>query len=159
YEGRVLRVTAVRDITERKRGETAILEQRRLQEIDRLKTQFINNAAHELATPLTPIKLQSHLLKVGSLGPLNEQQQKAVSVVARNVDQLGLLVRDVLDSARIQGGHIRLSKGDVDLTGILQEAVESLQEAANKQDVELALSAPPQLRLSADPARVTQVMF
>lgn len=158
-DGRMLRVAAIRDLTERKRAEVAIHEQRRLAEMDRMRTQFINNAAHELATPLTPIKLQSHLLSVGSLGPLNEKQQKAVGVVSRNVEQLRLLVSDVLDSARIQGGHMRLHKARVAMGQLVVEAAESFVEAARASGVQLDVRVVRDAEVMGDRARLTQVLF
>jgi PAS domain S-box-containing protein len=153
WGGRTVRVAAVRDISERATN-------RKLKELDRLKTQFINNAAHELATPLTPIKLQSHLLRVGSLGPLNEKQAKAMNVVARNVDHLGLLVKDVLDSARVQGGTLVLRRARTDVVRIVRESAESFHETARGNGVELAVEAPePPVLVDADDARVTQVLF
>ena len=69
-----------------------------LTDLDRLKTRFINTAAHELNTPLTPIRIQLHLLQRAS--GLAPEHRKAVQILDRNVDRLSRLVADVLDAAR-----------------------------------------------------------
>src|ERR1051325_1404957 len=73
----------------------------RLEELNRFRTQFVSNAAHELGTPLTPIKLQIHLLKAAQQGPMAspEAQRKALLILERNIDRLADLVKDILDSA------------------------------------------------------------
>lgn len=166
YRGRMVRVVAARDVTERRRAERAMRERASLQamnehlkEVDRMKTQFINNAAHELGTPLTPIKIQGHLLKTGALGPLTDRQQKALAILSRNVEQLSLLIRDVLDSSRLQAGKLHVEARETDLVLIAREAVESFHEAALEQGVELSFDGPPTLPVQADRARLTQVLF
>jgi PAS domain S-box-containing protein len=160
------RVWSFRDVTKRREAEQALRQQdelqaanERLREMDRLKTQFINNAAHELGTPLTPIKIQALLLNTGKLGPLSEPQRKSVRVLSRNVDQLGLLLRDVLDSARVQAGRLNVSLVPVELDRVVQEAVESFQEPAADQGVALTIEAEPGVIIHADAPRLNQVFF
>lgn len=166
YQGRMARVAAVRNVTEEKRADREARRRAelqaindRLREMDRLRTQFINNAAHELGTPLTPIKIQAHILKAGSLGPLTDRQSHALNILQRNIDHLGLLVRDVLDASRIQGGRLTVAPRDVDLAEVVAPAVESFVEAARQQDVELTFEAERPLPVHADTSRITQVVF
>jgi PAS domain S-box-containing protein len=160
------RVWSFRDITERVKAEKALREQDelqaandRLREMDRLRMQFINNAAHELGTPLTPIKMQAHMLRTEKLGPLSDRQRTSVSVLARNVDQLGLLLQDVLDSARVQAGKIEIKPEPLDLQRIALEAVESFAEPAHDQGIELTLEGHEGVQVAGDAARLTQVLF
>ncbi|GEM_PF-2339076 len=159
------RVWSFRDVTERRRTERALAEQRelqsmneRLREIDRIKTQFINNAAHELGTPLTPIKLQAHMLRSEKLGPLSDRQRTSVSVLSRNVDQLGLLLRDVIDSARVQSGRLDVRPAPTDVRRLAEEAVESFHEAALQEGISLDLEGEAAV-VPADAPRITQVLF
>src|SRR5581483_11905027 len=164
YEGRAMRVVAVRDVTERKRAERALLEKAalqatndRLREIDAMKTQFINNAAHELGTPLTPIKLQAHLLR--SDAALTAKQRRSVDVLNRNVDHLSLMVRDLLDASRLQAGRLSLEPRPVDVARLVEEAAESFAEAARQAGVDLRARAEGPLVVKADAPRVTQVLL
>lgn len=165
WEGRTVRVAAVRDLSERQKAERAIREREalamqneRLREMDSLKSRFINNAAHELGTPLTPIKLQAHLLKLGGLGDLNDRQRRAIDVLTRNVDHLGLMVKDLLDASRVQSQELRLARKPVDLDHVLREAVESFVQGGTT-GVAIRYEGAPGLTVDADAARMTQVAF
>jgi PAS domain S-box-containing protein len=156
----------MRDVTERKRAEAErmanvekLKELERLKEEDRFKTQFINIAAHELNTPLTPIKLQVHLLKTGKAGPLDPEQTKAVTILERNVDRLAQLVADVLEVARMQAGRLGVEKQTIDLNRLVLEAVESFQAAANNGGLEIHARLSPDLTVEADAKRINQVLF
>lgn len=159
YHGRMVRVVAARDVTERKQRVALQASNDQLRELDRMKSQFINAAAHELNSPLTPIKLQSHLLRVGSLGPLNEKQQRAVGVVARNADHLTHLVRDVLDSARVQGGRLAIERAPLDVRRLVEDARESFEEAARIAGVRIVTETAAAAEVPADAKRVNQVLF
>ncbi|MCA1812508.1 MAG: PAS domain S-box protein [Halobacteriales archaeon] len=154
-----------RDLTERRRAEEqrvasmeALKELERLKEIDRFKTQFINMAAHELNTPLTPIKLQVDLLRQGT-GELTPQQQKSLDILDRNIQRLTQLVQDVLEVARLQAGRLGIDRRPMDLNRIVLEAAESFQEPARQAGVALQTHLNPDLRLEGDAKRLTQVMF
>jgi len=166
YQDRIVRVTAVRDVTERRKMEEADrlamerqMEITRLQEVDRIKTRILNTASHELNTPLTPLKLQLHLLASTNLGPLTERQERAVQVLQRNVDRLGELVQDVLDVARLQGGGFRIQPRPLDMAEVVAEAVDAFGEAARTQGIELRAQVEGPLPVTADRNRLVQVLF
>jgi PAS domain S-box-containing protein len=166
-QGRPLRVLGtVQDITERARAEQErrLAEQRlqeleRLQEMDVFKTQFLNTAAHELSTPLTPIKLQLEMLRTTRAEELSADQRRVVDILQRNVDRMAQLVQDILEAARLQAGRLSVVKEPVDLQALLAEAVESFQAPALQRGVAVELRAPQGLRVDGDPKRLAQVLL
>lgn len=135
------------------------LEVERLRELDRFKTQFINAAAHELNTPLTPLRLQVHMLE--KLGRTEDVQARgrAVRILSRNVDRMALLVQDMLDVARLQSGRLMLSRGAVDVAQLVREAAETYQAPAEARRVTLRLEGSPALVANLDGKRVSQILY
>ena len=130
-----------------------------LRELSEMKTRFINTAAHELNTPLTPIGLQLHMLRSGMLGPMTDRQAKAVDLIGRNLERLSHLVGDVLDAARLQAEHMRLVRKPTQVRRICEDAGELLRPQAEAAGVALAIEPGPDTVLLADTQRVTQVVF
>jgi len=156
----------LRDVSERKHAEEATaaaasreVELETLRKMNSFKTQFLNTAAHELNTPLTPLRLQLHLLKAESMGPLNERQAKAVALLDRNVNRLSGLVGEILEVARLQSGRIRITPSAVEVDAVVDEVIESFNETARKVGVGLAFEGTPGLTVMADRNRCTQVLF
>lgn len=143
---------AVREVEER--GEL-----RRLKETNEFKTQILNTTAHELNTPLTPVRLQLHLLKSGALGALQARQERAVGIVDRNVERLSFLINDILDVARLESGRVDVNPRPIRLAEALMDGVESFEETAARVGVALALEADEGLIVNADPERVMQVLY
>ncbi|MFA5943250.1 MAG: PAS domain-containing sensor histidine kinase [Candidatus Thermoplasmatota archaeon] len=165
-EGERLVMAAVRDITERRRMEKERQEGRdrqreleHLREVDQFKTTFLNTAAHELRTPLLPIKAQFHLLKRRLAESPDPETKVNVQILDRNIVRLASLVEDLLDAARYQAGRVVLQVEDSDLFLLLDEAVASFRQVAKDRSLTLELrkSGPGRLRL--DPRRVTQVLY
>lgn len=136
-----------------------LAEIEKLREMGQFKTRILNMAAHELNTPLTPLRLQTHLLLSGSLGGLEARQRHAVEVVDRNVNRLATLVQEILDVARLQGGHLKVVAAPVDLAGAVGEAVDSFAETARRLSINLAVQAEPGLAVQADRGRLLQILF
>jgi signal transduction histidine kinase len=164
--GEVVYTGILRDVTERKRTEEATqaatsreAELETLRKMNAFKTQFLNTAAHELNTPLTPLRLQLHLLKAESMGPLNDRQTKAVALLDRNVTRLSSLVGEILEVARLQSGRVRLNPTVVEVDAVVDEVIESFNETARKVGVGLAFEGTPGLSAQADRNRFTQVLF
>jgi PAS domain S-box-containing protein len=163
--GKRRRVGVVQDVTDLRRAERerAASEERarelqRLKDLDAFKTQFINTAAHELGTPLTPIRLQLDLLQTRGQA-LDERQRRGLAIVSRNVDRLAQLVQDVLEVARLQAGRLSLDVRPVEVQPLLADAVESFQEPARQSGVALELRAPAGLMVNGDARRLTQVVY
>ena len=67
----------------------------RLEDLDRLKDEFIQNVSHELRSPLAIVRGYVEMLEMGQLGELHPEQQKAVAVIARRTRMLSELVQDI----------------------------------------------------------------
>lgn len=114
------------------------------QQLDQAKTDLVNNAAHELNTPLTPMRVHLHLLREGSHGPLLPQQQRAVEVLDRNLERLIELVRSIVLVAQLQSGRLKAGALTVRLDQLAARLIDtSLGEAARERGVEIRLALEP----------------
>lgn len=164
-DGQPLRASGTtQDITDRKQAEDARLEVirkeaevGRLQELARMRMEFLNAAAHDLKTPLTPLRLQMATLR--TWGGLDGERLKGVALMERNVTRLQTLVDDMLDAARLQSGRLHLRRQDVALGPLVEEATLAFQEPARQRDLSLHLEPPPPVQVDADPAKSMQVLM
>ncbi|MEK6976750.1 MAG: HAMP domain-containing sensor histidine kinase [Candidatus Thermoplasmatota archaeon] len=148
---------AQRAIGERRREQEA-LELDRLRQLDRFKTEFINAAAHELNTPLTPLRLQVHMLQSSGRIDDAEARARALRILVRNVDRLMQLVQNMLDVARLQSGRSMLERAPVDVALLVRDAVDTYQALAQAKRVTLAVDGPATLVANLDGKRVSQIL-
>ena len=100
------------------------------------KGEFISMIAHELRTPLVPIKGYTEmLLKPEKMGQLNEKQKKSVHAIYRNVKKLESLVDDVLDVYKLDLGKIHLSKKAVMISNMLTNVINDSKSIAEEKQV------------------------
>lgn len=144
---------SLRDMTER----NALID--RLRESDRLKSEFVSTVSHEMRTPLAVIREFSSLLHDGVAGPVNGDQTEFLDTVLRNCDRLTGLVGDLLELAQMKSGKYRMDRQQIDLTPVLERAVQDLEAlaATKKQILRLDVRGPLPDVL-CDPDRVTQVL-
>lgn len=149
-------VGAMEDVTQEREAQAKAREAERLREAARFKTQFLNNAAHELATPLTPL-----LLQLASLRPtLRPEQQRRFELLERNVTRLGRLVEDLLDAARLESGHLKLRIFPTRLDDLAKRAVASFEAQSGDTGVAIILEAPDgPVEVPCDEVRVEQIVF
>ena len=138
-----------RDISERKQFEQA------LRDADRRKDDFLAQLAHELRNPLAPIRYAlAASRKAGTL----EVAQRAQETIERQVAHMSRLLEDLLDVSRITSGRLELKKEDTDLSQVLRNSVETARPLINDKRHEISVNIPPrELRIHADPVRLTQV--
>ncbi|HLE47178.1 MAG TPA: PAS domain-containing sensor histidine kinase, partial [Candidatus Thermoplasmatota archaeon] len=134
-------------------------ELERLKELDSFKTLFINTAAHELHTPLTPLRLNVYALKEGHKGVLNDGQKQVVDVLERNVERLSLLVEEVLNAARLQANKFTITKKPVNLNSLVNETVASFGESAQEAGVSLVYEGAGPCYVLGDERRLGQVLY
>jgi PAS domain S-box-containing protein len=128
------------------------------QEANRMKDDFLAVLSHELRTPLNAILGYARLLRGGMLE--SEQMERALETVERNSRWLAQIVEDVLDVSRIVSGKIRLDVQAVDLPSVIDNAVATVQPAADAKGVRLQTVMDPRApAVSGDPDRLQQVVW
>jgi signal transduction histidine kinase/ActR/RegA family two-component response regulator len=120
------------------------------------KDEFLAVLSHELRTPLTSMLGWLRLLRAGQLGP--DRVAQALEVVERNTRTQAQLINDLLDVSRIIAGKLQLDLYPVDLTPIIEEAVESVRRDAEAKGVVLDLSTVPAAAVLGDPLRLGQIV-
>ncbi|AKJ27234.1 chemotaxis protein methyltransferase CheR [Caldimonas brevitalea] len=147
------------DITERMRSEEELRRlYRELSDADRRKDEFLATLAHELRNPLAPIRNALEILRLKA--PPDPETRWSRDVIDRQARHLTRLVDDLLDIARITRGKIELQQERVELTTIVQGALEAAQPLVQACGHQLTVSLPPQpVWLEADVTRLTQVFL
>ena len=125
---------------------------------NRLKDEFLATLSHELRTPLTAILGWAQLLGDGSLDA--ETTRRAVETIRRNAEIQKQLVEDVLDASRIVAGKLRIEPEEVELLGVVREALDAVRPAASARRVEVTCNFDPQVgTIVGDPHRLRQVVW
>jgi signal transduction histidine kinase len=130
----------------------------RLRELDKLKDEFVSLVSHELRTPLTSIRGYIELLQDDAETSDDEQRRRYLEVVDRNSERLLELVSDLLFLAQIEAGKLGIERGQVDLSKIVDECIETSSPVADSRGVELVARVDRVARLEGDRARLAQVL-
>jgi PAS domain S-box-containing protein len=173
-EGRIVGVVLVfRDVSERRRNETeretAMHERERLlvaeraaraeaERANRLKDDFVAMVSHELRTPLNAILGWTDL----SLKNIDDKDQvvRGLDIIARNTRLQTQLISDLLDISRIVSGKLRLELQSVDLATVLEDAIQTVQHAAEAKRITIERRIDSTIGpMAADPARLEQVVW
>ena len=158
HEGRTLAVTAarleehadggvvwtLRDATERAR-------------LERLKSEFVATASHELRSPLTSIKGFVELLRAGE--GLDDRQREFLDIVLVSTNRLVDLVNDLLDIARLEAGRVEVHRRPVDVAEVLDDVTTLLRGRIDAKHQHLVVEVSPDTpRVLADATRLRQML-
>lgn len=125
-----------------------------LQDANRRKDEFLAMLAHELRNPLAPLRNAGEILR---RQVLDSQAQKVVALITRQVTQLTRLVDDLLDVSRITEGLIELRRAPVDVSSILLQACESVEQLLRQKGHKLSIEEGCRsLYVHGDHARLVQ---
>ena len=125
-----------------------------LKEADRRKDEFLATLAHELRNPLAPIRNALHLLQQR---PAEDPTVRAAQdILGRQVTHMVRLIDDLLDVSRITQGKLELRRQPVELSRVIEQALETSRPHIAQQ-LTVALPSEP-VRLDADPVRLAQVL-
>lgn len=128
-----------------------------LRELDRLRNGFVNMVVHDLRNPLTVIHGFSELLRTGRMGVLSEAQESAVKAIESGADDLRSLVDELLGTAELLNGEVRIDPTRTDVAGLVRDAVARAEAYADGK-VALRVKAPPLAVVNADARRLGQVL-
>ena len=131
----------------------------RLQEVSRLKSEFLATMSHELRTPLNAIIGFSQILLSKAKGPLSGYQQDMLSRVLANGRNLLELINDILAFSKLEAGRLDLDPVQMNLVALAEQTVEELRSLATQK----ALQVEMDIRLSNptivnDIVRVRQIL-
>lgn len=156
----------VHDITDRKLVEeeraVSVLREKelhQLKEMNDFKTQFINMAAHELRTPITPIRMLVHMLRSRAETDKRRKDVDALGVVDRNVQRLERLVEDLLSAARIQSQRMKVDRGPLNLARIIADSTRTFTPVATERGIKLASALDGNIAAYGDGGRISQVLY
>lgn len=131
----------------------------RLQELDRLKSNFLSMVSHELRTPLTTIQGYISFLMTEKSGVLNKAQREYLRISGDSADLLNRLIEDLLDLSKMESGRFKVNLTTVDMANIIDKAILSRRLFADKQGVTLENNIPGDLpSVRADEERIFQVI-
>jgi signal transduction histidine kinase len=108
-----------------------------LEEVARVKSEFLTVASHELRTPISVIRGYQELMAQGSLGPVAGEQKEALEAIGRSVLTLGRIAEDATRMAQIASERMTLSRADVTLGDVIDAAVAEARADAPRRQVHL----------------------
>jgi PAS domain S-box-containing protein len=159
-------LSLVLDVTAREKAEqerAALLVRERdarqlAEEADRLKDEFLATLSHELRTPLTSILGWASMIRNGEVEGANAM--RALETIERNARSQARLIDDLLDVSRIITGNLRLDLNPLNLTPIVEAAVDALRPTADVKDIHFRTEfISADCLVKGDPNRLRQVIW
>lgn len=135
------------------------LEMSRQQQLE-FKNQFLSHVSHELRTPLTSIHQYVTILLDGLAGDITAEQRGHLGTVLKSVNQLGAMVRDLLEATRAESGKIRIERRCVSIGDLIRLAVTMMQAIARDKRVGLEVGVDSTIPfVYGDPDRILEVLI
>ena len=136
------------------------LQNFKLLEASRLKSQFLATMSHELRTPMNAIIGFSQILLRPKFGKLTHQQTDMVERILNNGKNLLMLLNEVLDFSKLEGGRLELKQELFDLTKIINIVVAQMRSLAEAKKLSLRVDIDMQQPLVFnDSVRVRQILI
>lgn len=128
--------------------------------------EFISIVAHELKTPLTPLKSVAQLVRLrmrkarSGEKPLDlDALEKSLATIERQVDRMDRLVTDLLEVSRMGRGTFQLRRAQIDLAASVRSVAQKWTEATAEEGRHtIELDAPPTLLIECDQGRIEQLL-
>jgi len=128
-----------------------------LEELNRLKNEFVSNISHELRTPLASIIGFSETIDSDASMP-DEMKKEFNKIILEEAKRLANLINDVLDISKIEGGKIVLNKTEFDINEVLIKCIEKARTAGAAKHITFSIDVPEEKNLvHADEERITQL--
>ncbi len=109
------------------------------EEVDRMKSEFISLASHQLRTPLSAIKTYSHMLVDGYMGTLTGTQKKSLRTIISATNRMNELISTLLNITRIESGTIAVTPKMVAMDKLADEVLKELSHMADDGNVTVSM--------------------
>ena len=130
----------------------------RLEELDRLKSNFLATMSHELRTPLTSVIGYAEMMAEGLAGPITQEQRDYLATILSKADQLLGMITSVLDVAALETGPLALDRSQLSLADIVASEVATFTSQAGKRGIAIQLEARGDTIVVGDKKKIRQVV-
>lgn len=131
----------------------------RLQELDKLKDDFVSIASHELRTPMTAIRSYAWMALNRADVPLSEKLKRYLSRTLQSTERLINLVNDMLNISRIESGRVEITPTTFNTQQLVDEVFTEIVEKAKEKNLSLQLIKNKVPEIFADSDKVHQVLL
>lgn len=132
---------------------------KKLERLERLKSEFISIVSHELRTPLTAIKNSMDIILSGKAGGLTDAMDKFMNMGRRNVTRLAGIINDLLDLSKIEAGKMDFKFETINIEPVIEYVKSSLEEMAKEKNLVLKTKIEDNCaEIYADLHRLEQVL-
>ncbi len=107
--------------------------------VDRMKSEFISLASHQLRTPLSAIKTYSHMLVDGYMGDVTPTQKKSLRTIISASNRMNELISTLLNITRMEAGSIAVSPKVLSVDKVAEEVLRELSLMASDKDITVRL--------------------
>lgn len=133
----------------------------KLKDLDKLKTEFLSLASHQLRTPLTAIKGYISMVLDGDYGKINKGAKEVIERVFVSSQNLTKVVEDLLDVSKIEQGGMKYEMSEFNLAQLAEEMTHDLSINAEKAGLELSFNSPDKdsCIVKGDQVKIRQVVL
>jgi signal transduction histidine kinase len=130
----------------------------RLEELDRLKSNFLATMSHELRTPLTSVIGYAEMMSEGLAGPISQEQRDYLTTILGKADQLLGLITAVLDVATLESGQLAVERSALSLADVVASEVATFVPQAGRRGIAIQLDAKGDTIVFGDRRKIRQVV-
>ncbi len=129
-------------------------------ELDQLKDDFLQSLTHDLRSPMTAVRGYLQVLAEEMAGPINAEQKKMLHIMENASTKLLHIVSNLLDTAKMSAGKLRLTLAESNLRQMVPNTVEIFHTEAAKKKITLTLDMPDQMpTIKVDPTMMERVLI
>jgi len=130
----------------------------RLEELDRLKSNFLATMSHELRTPLTSVIGYAEMMAEGLAGPISPEQKEYLTTILGKADQLLGLITAVLDVATLESGQLAMERSALSLADLVASEIATFAPQASRRGIAIQLEARCETTVFGDRRKIRQIV-
>jgi two-component system phosphate regulon sensor histidine kinase PhoR len=129
----------------------------RIEQLERVRQEFLSNVSHELRTPLTAILAFVETLETGAIED-QESAKRFLAIIRKNAARMNRLIGDILELSAIEAGNVQVTSEEVALSPLVAEVIAALAAKAEARAVSLANEVTADVTVFADERRLEQML-
>jgi signal transduction histidine kinase len=133
----------------------------KLEGLDKLKTEFLSLASHQLRSPLTAIKGYTSMMLEGDFGELNPKAKEAIDRVFQSSKNLTIVVEDLLNVSKIESGGMKYEMAPFSLVEVVRDMVKDFSITADKKGLKMSFTSDSEAdcMTNGDKEKIRQVVL